>query len=190
MGIFDEKTKELAEDRIAEVQRQKNAQEIYLAKKRMVNNAMDIFLKNDLPAIMREYVSAAEKAHTCKEEFRIQGHGYFSKGKTIIAYYAGRKVNTSYDENYTKNLLYLSKQLKLYENNYIYSKDSYKGIAEYFYDILPSIYNAKEFNSFYGGYDYYKRFFYPCNPLYEINSIDEMLESLNAKFREYLLTCL
>lgn len=181
MGIFDDKAKELAGDRIAKEQEQKNAQELFLAKERKVNSAMDIFLRNALPNIMREYIAAAEKAHT--KSIEIETEGRFGKKKTV-AYFAGTEQYDA-DHGWTNFELYISKQLKCYCSNYTPSGGY--DLKYYFENVLFIVCGSHP--------KYYERP-YPRNPLFEYNplfkidSIEEILTSLNTNFKEYLLTCL
>ncbi len=153
MGIFEDKEKILIEAKYAEQRRIKMMHEQHLVKNETYG-AMKIFVHENLPLILQEYIGVAQDKH--KKILEIGG-------RETDAYYIGSTIHNLYDNSYAG--WFVSERMDCCKIADILEMSELK---YYFVAILPYVYGSRD-------------------PLAAYCKIDEMVDSMNKKFKEYLI---
>lgn len=192
MSYLSDKGKELGQARIDEVQKERTAAERY-------RSAKAFFFKNDLPNIMRDYFKATIEAHTIPKMITTINN------KHVSAYYIGRlSYEDSYDSSiyHSSNVCYVNNELEFYcgandQNN----RDKFCQFSEFKKQFVvdgPYHSSSTDFEIFFEAilYEIYHEFYYTKNSdkvfihtkeeLLKLDTVEEMIISLNTKFNEYL----
>lgn len=153
MGLFDDKERILTEAKYAEQRRIRMMHEQHLAKNETYG-AMKIFVNENLPVILQDYIHVAQDNQ--KKIFEI-------RGIETDAYYIGSTIYNLYNNSYAG--WFISEKMDCCKVADIMEMSELK---YYFLAILPYVYGTRD-------------------PLSYYSKIDEMVDSMNVKFKEYLI---